>query len=278
MAYNYMVPTVGILPRGYDARLDPALERVGKYLGPGPQRILWRIKVFHDGAEIHAEEWPVAYEDGRALGPLPAPFGWPRARSAWGEDVGFYECDFVTADGTPGFTRPLQPVTYVSFSAPGRKSFLSNRSYKFASPPTIDQIAAYGQFIDSFPAIHIDKARDFGESLVMINPYRRDIIAKILTHDGRRIERIRIRPRAARLVRLDGLLADGETAWQGRLQLSANNRVITYDLKHSFAEPEVITDEEHLDPYRADPTHLPAFQWLRQAIGRELLLRGRMRG
>ncbi len=39
----------------------------------------------------------------------------------------------------------------------------------------------------------------------------------------------------------------------------------------------MITDFEHLDPFRTDPTHLPAFQWFRQWVGRTLELRGWMR-
>ncbi len=277
MAYNYLIPTLGIMPRGYDCTLDPLLDAVGRFLLPGRHRILWRMTVSHDGEEIHAEERAIEYRDGKPEPPLPGPFFWPGERSGWNEDVAFYECDFVTADGAAGFRETLQPVAYVVLSAPGRKPIFANRAYKFASPPTIDQIAAYGRFVEGFSSVHLDRDRDYGESIVMINPYRRDIVARIVTHDGRRIERIRVRPRSARLVRLDRLLEDGETAWRGRVQLSANNRVIAYDLKHSFAEPEILTDEEHLDPYRADPTHLPAFQWLRQAVGRQLLMRGMLR-
>jgi hypothetical protein len=77
-------------------------------------------------------------------------------------------------------------------------------------------------------------------------------------------------------VSLEGLIEDGETGWCGQIQITATNRVITFDLKHSLREPDLISDHEHLDPYRGEPTHFPASRWLRLKAGKWLMLRGKL--
>ena len=121
---------------------------------------------------------------------------------------------------------------------------------------------------------HIDRDRDYGESLALINPYKKAVLAKVHTADGRTIPRLRVPPMSVRRVDLGQLLEAGERRWRGRLQLTANNRLITFDVKHSFADPTLITDHEHLDPFRADPTHLPLTRLLRMRAG-DAVSRGR---
>ena len=112
-------------------------------------------------------------------------------------------------------------------------------------------------YIDAYPVIRIDKTRDLGETFVLINPYKRPILAQIVTHDGRSLPRTRISPESACNVDLSALLQGNETAWTGHVQLTANNRLIPFNIKHSFQDPTLISDHEHLDPYRSDPTYQP---------------------
>ncbi len=142
----------------------------------------------------------------------------------------------------------------------------------------IGQIAAFGRYADAYPVIHIDRARDLGDSLVLINPYRKPILAQILTNDGRRPARLRVEPMSDRMVNLAELIAPDESEWLGQLQLTANNRVITHIVKHSLSDPTRISTVEHLDPFRADPAHVPLFQWMRLKTGAWLRARPWMFG
>ena len=56
------------------------------------------------------------------------------------------------------------------------------------------------------------------------------------------------------------ILNDEESEWKGHIQLLASNRVGMFNFKHSFQDPTLISDLEHLDPYRAEQTHLRFFQ------------------
>ncbi len=73
-----------------------------------------------------------------------------------------------------------------------------------------------------------------------------------------------------RMINLAELIAPDEPRWMGRIQLTANNRVITHIVKHSISDPTRISTVEHLDPFRADPTHSPLFRWLCLTIGQVL--------
>lgn len=275
MSFHYMIPTLGVRHTGYDCTIDPPFDTMARVLVSGDSKLLWRLRTIHDGEQRDVFETELDYEGGKLASAPPAPFVLAAEKTGGDGDPGFFETDFVVADGSPDFVtnQPLV-VPYAVYSAPGRKSFFSTPTNKFAVPSVINMVAEYGRFIETYPVVSIDRARDYGESIAMINPYNKDIIAEVQAYDGRQIRRIRVPRMSARYVRLDRLLKAGETSWNGRIQLTANNRVVTFDVKHSLANPEIISDEEHLDPFRADPTHVPAFQAFRLGVGRYLQLRG----
>tara|TARA_Y100001934_G_C12115989_1_gene660818 strand:- start:593 stop:886 length:294 start_codon:yes stop_codon:yes gene_type:complete len=85
--------------------------------------------------------------------------------------------------------------------------------------------------------------------------------------DGRQLPRIRVQPESALNVHLSDLLQEDEESWSGHIQVTANNRLVTFSLKHSMKDIAVISDHEHLDPYRSDPTHEPVTLAFRKWVG-----------
>lgn len=134
----------------------------------------------------------------------------------------------------------------------------------------IEQIAKHGRYVDAYNVVRLDRTRDYGESLILINPYRRPVLASIRSHDGQQLPRMKIPPQSGRRVDLSFLLAEEATEWVGRVQLTANNRLVVYDVKHSLRDPAVIFDHEHMDPFRGEPTHIPLTRRFRQELGRLL--------
>ena len=202
--------------------------------------------------------------------------GWSAARPLYlgsnrrrqlAPDPCFLESDFVSVADEAIFSSNIQPSFYAIFTAPGRKSFFSDSGVKFGLAIVANQVRAYGKYADCYLPVSIDRDVDYDESIVMINPYRKDIIARILFSDGRSLDRIRINGGSARFILLSDILEAGENSWSGSLQITANNRIITFSVKHSLANPEIIHDYEHLESYRADRTHLPLFRKLRQYYG-----------
>jgi len=221
----------------------------------------------HDGQYKKTEERMICVRNGALQGPAPENFYLEDQSEVWGEEPGFVEFTFESVDGSQIFETKRPLSFYSVYSAPGKKSFLTDNSYKFGSPPVIDQIAKFGRYNDSYPIVHIDRSRDIGESLILINPYRRAVVYQVVTREGRKSPRRRLDPMSARYFHFEELMSDDETNWITQIQLTANNRLLTFTVKHSIANPKIITTHEHLDPFRADPTHMPATQWLRNIIG-----------
>lgn len=267
---NYTVPTLHILPAGYDCYVQAPYWAVGERLQGGAGRVLLRRRVYH-GGEIKDEYRAVLeYRDGRLVGDPPEPFQWRAASAEGSDEPGFLETGFRTEDGAARIANNILPGIYASYSAPGRKSFFTDPPLKFASPPIIMQIAAYGRYVEGQAIVRLDRDRDFGETIAFLNPYHKAILCQIVSHDGRTLRRLRVPPLSGRYARLIELLGADERSWVGQVQLTANNRLATFDLKHSLSDPRNIHHCEHLDPFRGEPTHLPAFQWLRIEVGRLL--------
>jgi hypothetical protein len=270
MTSSYLMPTLTSIPGGYSFYSAIPMPRLLASLTVPDADIRVTYNVVHDGQYKVLEERLISVRDGALKSPEPAPFSLEDQSETWGEEPGFVEYTFESADDSQIFKTSL-PISFYSInSSPGKKSFLTDNSYKFGSPPVIDQIAKFGQYNDSYPIVHINRSRDISESLILINPYRRAVVYQIVTKEGRKSPRRRLDPMTARYFRLEELMSDDETNWITQIQLTASNRLLTYIVKHSAANPWLITTHEHLDPFRADPTHMPATQWLRNVIGERL--------
>jgi hypothetical protein len=272
--YNYLIPTVIPLPVGYDATVFAAAAEISARLEGGTGLVLRTATAYYEGKIEEELIADVEFRDGQLVNGTLEPMRWPGAGGPPRTHPGYVETSYRMADGVPRFTVNTPPTPYSVFNAPRRKSFFSDNARKYSHPAIIGQIAKYGRYVDGYPVPHIDRDRDYGESLVLINPYRKAVLAKIQTADGRTIPRLRVPPMSVRRVDLAQLLEEYEQRWRGRLQLTANNRLITFDVKHSFADPTIITDHEHLDPFRADPTHAPLTRLMRMRVG-GALSRGR---
>ena len=267
-----MIPIVCVLPEGYDCTLDVPFANLEKRLAANDQMVIWRIRVYRNGEQLEEIETPIEVRDGRIVN-TPAPYVIARSDGSWREDPRFFESDFITRDGEPGFHVNQSPPFYTLLTAPSRKSVFSDNAYKYSHPVTIMQIKAYGQYNDTYAPILIDRENDYGETIGMINPYNKTILARISASGARSIRRIRIPAHSALLIPLEQLLEEDEVRWHGRIQITANNRLVTFSLKHSVSDQSHLSDFEHLDPFRADPTHLPAFQKFRQGVGKFLQMR-----
>lgn len=180
---------------------------------------------------------------------------------------GYAELSFIEKNKKSIFTDRQAMSFYTAYYHKNKKSFLSDNAYKFGSPSTINQMASIKKYIDAYPTVTIDKLRDLDESLVFINPYKRKIKSYIITSDERKIENIIVNPFSAKEILLSTLLKGNETSWQGHVQLTASNRLVTFNFKHSYNNKKIISDYEHLDPFRGDPTYIPLTKFLRQKIG-----------
>lgn len=278
MPATFLFPSITHLPPGYDCTIAVPYQRVADRLIGGRGTVAYTIQVFCEGAMQAEQGGQLVFERGRLAGPAPDAFTWRDAGDKWDGNSGYLELSFQAGDGQAIFHTQAVIGFYSIYTKQGRKAFFSDNAYKYGSPPIIGQIAAFGRFVDGYPVVHLDRARDLGLSLVLINPYKKPVNARVFAHDGRTCPFVKVPPVSVRVLRLAELLRQDEPSWIGQIQLTANNRLVTYVMMHSLRDPRIISDHEHLDPFRSDPTHLPAFQLLRQRVGKYLMYRGFIRG
>tara|TARA_Y100001934_G_scaffold283730_1_gene406098 strand:+ start:18815 stop:19627 length:813 start_codon:yes stop_codon:yes gene_type:complete len=267
-----MIPSISSLPSGYDCVVPTPLNKVSNNLLNGNGQVMHTINVYSEGQCIDSTEYEHVFMNGSLKSPFAKPFIWHNCLEKGVS--GYLENSFRIKDNTPLFrTNHVLPF-YSIYSREGKKSFFSDNAYLYASPPVISQIAEYGQYVDGYPVVRLDREKDYGESIIFINPYRKPLKATIISDDNRSILGIRVSPLSSQMISLAPLLLKGEEMWAGQIQITATNRVITFNVKHSFKDPTNISDHEHLDPYRGEPTHFPATQWLRLRLGKWLMRRG----
>jgi hypothetical protein len=267
---SFIFPTIVSLPLGYDCTFPLDIHRITDRLAVPEADLRVTMRRYFEGSIIDESEQRLRFEGGKLVSGKAEPAVW-RDASERGEAHPSYAEVAVNAVGdAPVFTNRFAVSNYSIYTKPGKKAFFSDNAYKYGSPPIISMMAKLGRFVEGYPAIHLDTQRDCGETLLLINPYRRPVLVKVDSSDGRNPLKLRVPPQSVRPVPLIQFLRDGETQWLDRIQLTANNRLITFHVRHSLADPTIVSDHEHLDPFRAERTHLPASEAARISIASAL--------
>lgn len=268
MASSFLIPIVTWLPRGYDCTIVMPPEALAAQLNNGSGAIERSWQAIAGGEVVQSGNDILTFEKGVLISGPADHIRWGGAsQDSWPGAGGFLEFSVCAANDQQLFNSNQLPGFYNVYEGPGLKSFFTCHTWKFGSPQVISQIAKFKRYVDAYPVIHIDRDLDLGDSLVLINPYMKPVLCQVLASDGQQPSRIRIAAQSVVKIDLANLLAPDAPSWMGQIQLTANNRLVTYIVKHSLSDPDRITTVEHLDPFRADPTHAPWFAWLRNKAG-----------
>ncbi|MEQ8603684.1 MAG: hypothetical protein RIB45_10220 [Marivibrio sp.] len=273
MSYHYLIPLVFSLPPGYAFTLAIPPSLLRRRLIGCRGAVLIKAIATCDGEERWRETRTVNLEEGEddnhpitlvcAVNALDEAGALPE-----GAAQAFVEVEFLSTDDRAPFATKAPPAVYALYTAPGRLTFRADGSYKFGAPQVISSIAEYGRFLESHTLVAIDRSRQHLESLTLVNPYTKALLVSCQTPDGRTTKRTKVPARSAVRLDLTQLLREGEDRLVTRLQLSATNRVLTYHVRHDAARPPYISDHEHLDIFRADPSHVPWTRYLRERFAR----------
>ncbi len=261
--FSYILPSAISLPLGYNCRVFlPTSNLISRLNNISEYEIAVEIKAYREGHNFFEKK--IIINKNNYIPNID--FLIPDQQN-YTEFPGYAELEIYEVNKKLIFENRAVLNFYSIFFKEGKKSFLSDNAYKFGSPTVINQMAIIKKYLDAYPTVTIDKKKDLGETVVMINPYPKEIIASLTTNDGRNINGIKIKPQSSKEINLNELLADKEKFWQGHIQIKATNRIITFNYKHSLKDKKIISDYEHLDPYRGDPTFLPIFQLFRIKVG-----------
>ncbi len=254
---SFVYPAVVSLPLGYDCTFPIDLNRLVEQLAVPDARLRLVARRYHESKVVEETERRLDFVGRKLVSGTPEILVWHDAAERGEVHPSFAEIAITSLDDVPVFSSQRAVSNYSIYTKPGKKAFFSDNAFKYGAPPIISLMAKLGRFVEGYPSIHLDRARDCGETVLLINPYLRPILVRIVTNDDRTPLKARVPAQSVRAVPLIDFLREGETRWLGRIQLTANNRLITFHVRHSIANTSVISDHEHLDPFRTERTHLP---------------------
>jgi len=200
------------------------------------------LAAYSDGQERSREAVAISVKDGVAEIPNVV-------RRFQGDGLGYVEVGIV-AD-RPAFTKVMTVQGYGLFVQPGRGSMTFGSDLKFARGPIIEQIARFGMFCMQHTASYVNRSRNIGNSLLLINPYRQPIVARLASSSGRDL-RQRVDSHCAVLVPVTKLVEDGK--WE-TVMITANNRTTVFDVRHAYDDPNCLNNIDHIDFMNGWSTH-----------------------
>ncbi len=271
MTYSsFVYPAIVPLPLGYDCTFPIDMHRLMQRLAVPDAELRITMRRYYEGNVIESSEQRLRFE-GRKLVSGPAqPIVWRDASERGEQYPSFGEVALTAVNDAPVFYNRMMVTNYSIYTKPGKKAFFSDNAFKYGAPPIISMMAKLGRFVEGYPAIHLDREHDCAETLTLINPYLRPVLVRIVADDDRPPLKMRVPPHSVRPIALIDFLRPGEQRWLGRIQLTANNRLITFHIRHSLKDTRVISDHEHLDPFRVERTHMPATEAARISLGAAL--------
>lgn len=253
--FKYLIPNVTIAPPlGFAVTDVYPLHHLARALArkDGRVHLSWTLML---GGEARIERTvELAFAGGQCVNPQEAIFRYEeRERRDWldGQNVGYLETRVWLEDDN-WFSRRNILQNYTVYSSPQRKSFISPQAFKFSNPQIIEQIRAYGRWVEGYPACRVDPEADIDLSLVLINAYERPALITLDAPALAASRRVRVPPHCAVRVSLAGWLADKPLPWTGQIYVSGPNRTPCFMIHHSRADPLEIGKLEHLDPYRGE--------------------------
>ena len=269
MAFHYLIPLIFSLPAEYEFTLTIPRDLIRRRLANAQSGVLIKAVATVDANTVWSEE--VALDLNSAdEGGAPIQFDYSPFAHATEGACGFLEVEFLSKDGSAIFNTKAPPELYGLYHRDGCPSFRADGSYKFGAPSVIASVAEYGAFVESYPTISIDREAGHLETLSLVNPYTKALLVSGSATNGQGFRRVKVPARSAIRVDLGCLIPPGQTKTETRLQITATNRVLTYHLRHDDSDQIRISDHEHLDIFRADPTHVPFSLYIRERFARVL--------
>jgi len=260
--YHYFVPfLVPAPPPGFTNNQIIPLEGLRSLLDGLNARIEVRRELIFDGAIVQSWDDRLVLENDVWTETGAERFSLePHADADWqgGSKIAYLETR-MTVDGAM-VSQLREPGFYTIFSGPDRKTFLSDSSQKVAHPAVINQVAAFGQWMEGYPSCVVDPDHDAGESIVFINPYERPALATV-NFDGLETQaRVRLAPFTAQRVSIADIITDAPKPWTGQIYVHGPRRVVTFFMKHSLSDPSRVNTLEHTDVFRGERLWRPLTQ------------------
>ena len=268
MTYPYLFSAIAPIPCGHSAYNQVPVQSISKKITHGSCEVVCEFSYFIEGEEIQKDTYLLIYKDFELVNKVDT-----NSRFIWtdeikGKNPGFTILNVFSPSEERVFKNRKILGNYAVCLKSGNKSLFIDYAYRVGDPQLINQMSEWGRFIITYGVVDIDINRDCSNSLIFINPYNKPIVVTFSTNDNRNLKRVKVPPNFSIYYELSELLNSDELNWSGSMHFKASNRIISYVVSHSFKNKNKLTDIEHLDPFRADPTHARYLQTFRQKFGK----------
>ena len=251
--YHYLLPLIVAIPKGYNLCISVPINQIISRLDEriDETEIVIKCNLINDGCFFLKKEKNFLIRK-KSNQISSENFFFENIETF--ENPSYVEIEIISKDKKLIFKNNLGISFYSIFSYKNKKTFISDNAFKTGSPNVIYQISKIKRFVDTYSAINIDFKKLLGETMMFINPYKKKIACKIIDEDQNSIN-IVIPPESVRELNLEYFARlKSNDIWKGHIQIYATNRLITFNYKHKLDDNNLISDFEHLDPYRLENT------------------------
>ena len=264
--YHYLLPLIVAIPKGYNLCISVPINQIISRLDESifETEIVIKCNLINDGCSILKKE-KIILINNKLNQSNSENFFFENIETF--ENPSYVEIDIISKDKKIIFKDNFGISFYSIFSYKNKKTFLSDNAFKTGSPNVIYQISKIKRFVDTYSAINIDFKNLLGESMMFINPYKKKIACKVFDED-QNFKDIVVPSESVRELNLEyfARLKSNEI-WKGHIQIYATNRLITFNYKHKLNDNSIISDFEHLDPYRLENTTYSLSELARIKLG-----------
>ena len=266
MAYNYFIPIIHLGPAyGYKYTQILPLERIksiiiGKYAEFEINR-----KIFLNNELILEKRSEIHFKNNSWFKKTASFFEWGPSKDK--KHISYIETQINLLKGK-GLKSTSVPGFYVNYTHPNFKNYLSCSSEKYGNPRVISQMKHFGLWVDGYPAININKDKKTTYSIVIVNPYKNQSSFSLEISDLNIKKIVKVPAFSAKRLNMFPLIK--KNSWTGQFYLYGKRRAIVYVVNHAFDDFNKISTIEHSDPFRAEPTYLPRFQYFRNKVHKKI--------
>ena len=266
MTYNYFIPMIHLGPMfSYKYSQELPLSEIKNLIVGEKADFEIKRKVFLNSNLIFDKTYNLKFKNNEWINEKKSKFEW----GPWCEqnDISYIETHMNLLSGK-GLKSCSIPTFYVNYTSENKKNFISCGQEKYGNPRVIMQMKEFGKWIDGYPAININHKNNITYSLILVNPYNTTISLTLEINNLKLRKNIKVAPLCVKRLKLNKIIK--EESWTGQIYIYGKRRAILYVMNHALNDFNKISTLEHGDPFRAELTYQPKFQYLRNLLHKKI--------
>ena len=266
MTYNYFIPVIHLGPvSGYIFTQELPLHGITDLIIGNNAKFEVIRKVLLNKIILYEKRETIEFKQKKWLNKNSAYFQWESPKKI--SDLCYIETQVNLIHGT-GLKASSLPSFYVNYISANKKNFMSCGNEKYGNPRVIMQMKEFGMWVDGYPAVNISLKNKTTYSMIIINPYK---VANSFTIEINSLglkKSIKIAALSVKKVNFYDIVK--KNTWTGQFYIYGKRRAIIYLINHAFNDINNVSTLEHSDPFRAELTHQPRMQYLRNKIHKKI--------